>query len=479
MKRVTSMAGLTREERGAALVIVLLFTCLTLILFTSMLSVTTNEAIVASLHRDGTLALELAQSGIQEAMRRVEEGRPYAAFTGSLNPSVSVTVTRRVVGINSAYQQIEATAVNGRAQRRLAALVLQRVIVFPPNIVFGTSVSHTHDDIQSIVASGDIYAWTYQWYIKEAVTPPLSSNVYAGWRMTSQGTITCYQAPCAGKPNWFPATRHTASDTTALGTDILAQTNKCPAGGGGMLPGDQITGVLASDEPPDTVVTVNAYGFDTDGGLAVTSKLPCGLPYKYVAETFKDEGGASVTRFFKMIVFEQWFDLYWQFDESQMNYVKKPALTGNPQYGAIPPVPNMDIPPNCDRTLTGGGLLTGDLGCKYPEMPCSPPQSRPILVCLIGNYTAAERLQGHGTLYVRGTLTVNQDFDYWGTIVVTGSPSDLVLAVFLGERVNIYGGIVTQGQMTMHERNRIFAGTSVTNIPVGRSVVIGKAWWER
>src|SRR5437870_13824988 len=102
------------RDRGAALITVLLFVVLMFILITAMLTVTGNEVVIASLQRDGIRATELAQAGIQEAIARVKNGRPYSSgFCSALSPTpacqsgtpngVYVTVTRVFPGMNSAY----------------------------------------------------------------------------------------------------------------------------------------------------------------------------------------------------------------------------------------------------------------------------------------------------------------------------------------------------------------------------------------
>ncbi len=495
--QVTAMGNLWRGQRGAALVTVMLFMVLLLILITAMLTVAGNEAVISGLQRDGVRALELAQGGVQEAIRRIEEGRPFqAGFTSSLGSGVTVSVVRRVLGTNSAYQEIQVTAIVGRATRRLSHLILQRMIMFPPNILFGPAFEGKNVD------TGDIYSQSYALITKDNIGPDVFT--YAGWRISAApdpdavppdpGVPVCYThvdcvlAGGARAANWYPATRLTEPITTALGADIVSQTNKCPAGGGPPLPPSTISGVLASDPctPSCTTVTVNVYGFDTDdpdgiGPLppqaVVAGKVPCGLPYKMVSRTFNDETGTSITRLTKMIVFEQWFENYWQFDESQMTYVRKTSLATYPQFGAVPPVIDpAAVTSNFDRVVSGGGALAGDFGCKYPEMACVPPVDRPISVLLTGPgpWTITGTIKGHGTLVVNGDLNWVGDFEYWGTVIVNGT---LNIVDPLGG--NIYGGVVSTMPLNVHAGVHVFGGSTVTSVPVGRSVVVGKAWWER
>ncbi len=482
-----------KNENGAALATAMAFFALVSIFLTSMVVLTTNEIGISARHRDAVQAMDLAQGGIQEAIVRMQAGRPYTpGFTSSLNPGVTVTVVRKLTGANAAYQEIQADATAGLARRHLSALVLQRMLAFPPNVALGDSLSSTG---AAQITGGDAYARSFIQY-KTLPTDPNSIS-YAGWRISKvdPGAIPfCYSnATCGGlgQPKWYPAQRRTNSETTALGQDIKGQTNKCAAGGGGTLPtatfayggstglaSDPCPGGVCASSPPGDV---NQYGFDTDnpgvGPQAVTPALPCGLPYKWVQATFLGEDGVtSYTRWFKEIVFEQWFQNYWQFDPSQMTYVKTTSLITYPQFSAIPPFPATgSFEGNFDRILTGGGTInSGDFGCKYPEMACTPAVDRPIIVLLDNSsWTINGTLQGHGTLVVDGNLTINGGFTYWGTILVNGT-------LTLGSgTATIYGGLVARSTITLSGTITVSGGGTVSNVPVGRSVVVKQAWWER
>src|SRR3989442_3883980 len=125
-------------------------------------TVTGNEIVIAGLQKDGMRATDLAQAGIQEAIARVASGRPYTAvggWTSSIDPRVTVTVTRVFPGANSAYLQIDSVASNiGKATRRLTALVLQQVIAFPPNVTFAYSVT---EQGSADISCGDAYSQTF------------------------------------------------------------------------------------------------------------------------------------------------------------------------------------------------------------------------------------------------------------------------------------------------------------------------------
>ncbi len=475
------MPKIVCEERGVALVVVLMFGALTFILIASMLLVSGNEAVVSGLHRDSVRALDLSQAGVQEALRRMQQGRPYlAGFTGSLNPRISVTVRRMFTGVNAAYLQVQASATAGGASRTLDEVVVVGSRTLPPNITFAGSLTQAGN---AAILAGDAYALTFLQYQKN----PTPGYTYAGWRISKTppgGAGPCYNhAQCVSmgspKPNWYPGQRRTAYDSTALGQDIKAQTKNCAAGGGS-LPPVTITGVLAND-PNQATGTVNVYGFDTDdpgtGPLAVNAALPCGLPYKYIAQSFTDETGIVHSNvLFKTIVYEQWFSNYWQFDETQLTYVKTTNLTTFPQFGAVPPFPDISsYEANFDTLMTGGGIISGgtNLGCKYPEMSCVPAVDQPKLVVLTGNWQINGPQQGHGTLIVDGSLTVDGQFTYWGTIIVNGTYTQGA------GNATIYGGLIAQSLLDLSGNLNVTGGGDVNNVPVGPLQVIGKAWWQR
>jgi hypothetical protein len=506
-QRETNARGFDRGERGAALVTVLLFMTLTFILITSMLTVSGNEVVISSLQRDGIRAVEFAQAGLNEAIKRMEEGRPYyiagGSWTTSLDANTSVTVTRRVVGVSSGYMQISVVSTVGRSTRTLSALVLMRTLTFPPNITFAERVK---EQGSADISDGDAYSRTFFEYKSYPSDP--DTLTYTGWRVskgTGGGKVgPCYTAPeCATlhppeTTKWYPGTRLTENISSDTGGDIADQTFKCPDGGGGSLPEDQITGFLATDKcsPACTEVTINRYGFDKDtsGGTdyAVSSSLPCGLPYRYDIATFTDESDASVTRLFKKIVFEQWFEHYWQFCEAvgepagctvALQYEKKSTLVSHPEFGMVPPFPDFSsVEGNYDRRVTCTGTCTvtsGDFGCKSPEMTCTPAEDRPIIVWLDGDSTTQwninANLQGHGTLVVDGNLRINGTFEYWGSVIVNGTAENTLG----GGNPKIHGGLVAQNTLSLSGNIEVDGGSSYTSVPLGRSVVTGKAWWER
>lgn len=552
-----------RGERGAALITVLLFVVLVFILITAMLSVAGNEIVISSLQRDGVRATELAQAGIQEAIRRVEMGRPYTLpFTSALDSRVNVSVTRVFPGTNSAYMEITATAANiGAATRKLTALVLQQVISFPPDITFAYSVTQQGS---AAITCGDAYSQTFIQY-KNYPTPGAGCTepptlTYTGWRTSKinpSGVAPCYtnagcRAANPGNTNverWYPGTRRTIGETTSAGQNILAFKANAEANGCAVLPpyntvlpaGAKLQ--IDPDPGPATGGALPQYGFDTDDPTGtVPSQLdpdlfPCGLPYEWLEELVFDEDGtpcgispvppsctAPATRWFKTIVFEEWFDNYWTFDESKMTAVKRgnglgtqscadticvkanvgdpfptvqPDLLKYPEFGAVPPFPEtQSITNNYDCKKSGGGVLdllpttctrvdgtpapTDHLGCKMPEMAggyCGTLAQQKVFVLECppaGGWTINGTIKGHGTLVLDcDDVVVNGTFEYWGTIIVNGK-----LQAGTGN-VIVHGGLAAVSTLQLIGNISVEGGGTVTNVPTGHSLVIGKAWWER
>ncbi len=490
-----------QEERGAALVTVLLFVVLTFILVATMLVTASNEVIISALHRDGVRALELAQAGIQEAARRLEADRPTAAaFAGSINPAVSITVLNRGLGVNAAFKEIQATATVGRATRRVSSLILQEGTLLLPNVLSGHAI--TEPGSPTLILTGDVYSRTYIRY----QDIPNSGVTYAGWRIAatphtctapycgSDGvTGPCYTHPACvalNQPNWYPAQRRSEYAATPLGADIKAWAAAHCNNGVPIADTTQVNNIRLADDPtasdPCNPACNGApsqwlYGWARDdspqGPKAVSAKLPCGLPYKLVPETFTAEDGTTFIRWFKTIVFEQWMDNYWQFDDSQLSFVKKPDLLSYPEFGATTPVIQV-TPGNFDRHLVGGQNVSGDLGCKAPEMSCAGGVSRPTVVWLeqcgtCQDWNITSLLRGHGLLVVNGNLQINGDFEYWGTIIVTGT---LILS---SPNAVLHGGLIAQNTVQIDGTIKIYGGTSVGSPPVGPSKVVARAWWER
>jgi hypothetical protein len=590
------------DQRGAALLLTMLMMVIMFIVITSMLSVVGNEVVISGLHRDSALAFEYAQSGLEEALRRMQAGHPFQpGFTGSIG-DVKVAVN----SLGGSLYEVRSQAVAGRAQRRVTQLVELQTVAFPGDVIFGQAINQDSVGASDIV-TGDVYARTFIKF-KEGDTTVSDRLTYAGWRISrcedpekapvgacaypgdAPSKITpCYthaQCTALGLANWYPGTRRAEYQATPLGAEIAAKKTMCPDGGGGSLPGDTVpAGAVAADgattftasssddlftatvhhsfandtrvllEPlvgnnlPGgasagvTYYVVNAsgttfklsatpggaainltssgsgtalralegqplYGFDRDDrdwqgnpitpAQAVTGQLPCGLPYKWVAESYgweKSDPPPTVTRWFKTIVFDQWFANYWTVD-TEGRPVKNDKLKSHLEFGAIPGFPPIDTS-IFDEKRTGGGQLNEDSGldwgCKYAEMWNNgyppgdyPPewcvgyaQDHPIrLVLSGGNWEINGNVKGHGLMLVTEAVNFNivSNFRYWGTIIVDGTQP-----VMLGSgNVTIHGGgLITRQKVTIGANTVIYAGEGVPGAPTGLSFIVARAWWER
>ncbi|HVH31917.1 MAG TPA: polymer-forming cytoskeletal protein [bacterium] len=548
------------KERGAALVTVLLFVVLIFILISAMLAVSGNEAVIASLQRDSVQAEDLAQAGIQEGMRRVMYGRYAAQFTSAVPcpatatwcgagwPGVTVTVTRVYIGTNAGFLQIDATATAGRATRHLTALVLQQVIAFPPNITFAASVASNG---AATIACGDVYSASFIQFKNYPTNSNCPSSPlpisYAGWQMSkSPGVAACYtHASCVTNnpgnndvARWWPATRVTAAASSTVGQAIQTfknltdPTKPTCAGAGPQYNTKMPSGAILQDESNGTNVYIWGYDTDTPTGVQsqlVPSSFPCGLPYEYISSppppdppntgALKDpstgtyptngvcaDGVTLGCRWFKTIIFEQWFQNYWRFDQIQLTPVKRgngsgtqacvdgiclpgnvqPDLIAYPQFGAVPPFPDTSTVMSsydCMLYSASGGTLNSfpQTGTKPDGSSCTMNNlgtaSNPgifVLACASGgSWTINGNITGYGTLVMNCNSVVNGTFTYNGTIIVNGQ-----LQAGTGTVV-VNGGLVAQSTLQLIGNITVNGGGTVTSVPTGTSNVFGKAWWER
>jgi hypothetical protein len=528
-------------ERGAALLTVLLFMVLVSILISSMLAVTGNEILISGAHRDGVLALELAQTGVAEAMRRIAAGHQVLVpFSSSFGPGVTVTVIRRQVGANAAYLEIQSTGTVGRAKRNLSALVVQMGSMYLPGAIFAERFNESG---VANIQSGDVYSRTYVEY--KRIPKDENSLTYAGWRIERTEPLLgpCYtnyqcaneihQNPNQLHPEWFPATRLADGANSSLGQDILdwarqAEANDCnwPLG----VPTAYVTPgeYLADNTAAPVVPLMPMYGFDTDdpdgmGGIPsqISPQIsPCGLAYKWVKAPLPvgnepDGDGLPIDpmpaeRWFKHIVYEQWLENYWRFNDQQMAVAKRngaspcpdaicladgrePNLILYPQYGAVPPTPPSIVmePGSYDRLIdgSGGGSVnggSGDWGCKYPEMKShancaiAPANTdRPVTVWLTGlpegqTWSLGSQLKGLGTLVIDGDVSMGANFEYWGTIIINGK-----FTLSGSGTARVTGGIVARDGLMLTASTDVWGGVPLPSAPVGQSMVVAKTWWER
>ena len=473
-------ARFSTQERGAALLMVMLFMVLMLILVSAMLLFTKNEILIAGLQRDGTRALECAQGGIEEAVRRLTAGHAVipefsVSADGADDPCLRTSVSLEPVGTpggSSSYQEIRSEATVGLSTRRLSHLVFAVSGAIPPDIVFGFNLA-TQGSVD--VIRGDIYSWTFVQYKNYPVcslsgTPGCVavSHTYAGWRirkpLTPASTPWCATAPCGGDPErgaWFPGHRRSARDAQtfaeaiAIGSEadprrttpidaLLNFTCSTPGPVGTATIDGSVgwqSGDLKQDNTSLTSGTVSLYGCDADF-----------LPYTYARETFVDADGSTNSVWFKTTLFTAWYNKYWIFDNDaaddgtaqtccQGSYRKRyspadgggPDLYSNAEYGAVPPFPDFDtLEASLNQSVfasdpghyrTGGDNITAGttlkLGCKYPEMSCPGNVSDSSIVWLdSGRLDPADpQCNGGGS---PGYYKIGANLQGYGTLIVDG-----------------------------------------------------------
>jgi len=303
----------------------------------------------------------------------------------------------------------------------------------------------------------------------------------------------------------------------------------------------QLAGVIPNNTATTFTIDLDQPKWTTPLQTSPVSQLDpdflrCGLPYKWVAMDYPDlsdetgsplpGGDVAGRRWFKTIIFEQWFQNYWRMDTDKLTLVKRgngqgtqaclnpdlpgpfadpdgsictanntqPDLIQYPQFAAVPPFPDMSsVSSNYHCSKSGSGVLnslptsctkpdgsstTSDLGyCSDTSTtpPCPPPGSRSVAFELNGDWTINGNLTGYGTIVVNGNLVVNGTFTYYGTIIVNGT-----LQAGTGN-VNVYGGLVAQDTLRLIGNITVNGGTTVgsAGVPTGNSLVFGKAWYER
>lgn len=596
-------------ERGAALIIVLVFMVITLILITAVLAVTANEIQIAALQRDGVRALELATAGIQEAIARIVStpqrptdnlgpmadmdfcpastggGKPLG-FTSSLASTDPSIIYQRfgVCGVltGSQYLEVRADVKVGQAVRKLSRIVRIFARNVPPEIVlagiFGTQGSaETSGDTytpESVVYKTSPDGYTYSgWRVGKSNNPdkaladPDDTAVWCYGRTANPtgtpGDGTKENEHCtqdtSGSPDadtrWYPGTRLAVSETNddpaiqqlvknikdlEAGTDPLT----CAVPLAFQVTENGKRADATSYDPP--AENIQLYGFDKDTDLvgltltnqAVTNKHRCGLPYKYVSRTFQIQDGKdtlTIMRYFKTVIFEQWFDTYFDFCSKRLSFDGRctgnpqavverngaascsdvclvdglgnslniePDLATNPQFAAIPPFPSEDFLKNicnnsnpyvsavgsatiCEREdpltlkspVNKGDYELGDpSGVDEDTCPKTGGQPRIAYFEPASGATVkfASGMQGYGTLYIEGNAEFAGGFEYTGTIIVNGDVE------FGGGTVTINGGLIVKGKVKGIGNLQLNASdcigtTAFTDAPL---VELG-ALWER
>ena len=106
------------------------------------------------------------------------------------------------------------------------------------------------------------------------------------------------------------------------------------------------------------------------------------------------------------------------------------------------------------------------------DLACPNDNSRPLLVVLQGEPShIAANLRGYGTIVTGNDLMITAGFEYWGTILIDGT-----FVVGAGTPT-IRGSVIVKGPMQVAGNFTLEHGE--VSIPVGPSVVVPRAWWER
>jgi len=216
----------------------------------------TNHSEIASamLHRDSTLALDLAESGAQEAMTRLTSFGAVAGVT-SFNNSLAGTgsfarggtghVTfQNTLQNNPSIFPILSTATFAGAQRRVRYLVKVSYQAGWGSIVFGPQMAASGDESPTV---GDLYSHSGMSFASYAQSPLCSAastaqslqfpQVMAGTTISAGAGVSA-TPPCGTAPN-VTGTATTECATFPISATELAPTS-CPGGratvGGVSLP---------------------------------------------------------------------------------------------------------------------------------------------------------------------------------------------------------------------------------------------------
>lgn len=522
------------HERGAALIMILLFTALMFILVTTMLTTGGNEIVISGLHRDGVRALDHAEAGLRDAISRMQGGRTWKlatlpaanrcdqrdgtdGFRSSLDDNTCVAVIEQSGGASASYLEVRSESRVGIARRRISALVLAAEQLLPPDIFFGFALSTTGT---ADITGGDVYSRTF---VKFKDLPTDANTLtYAGWKISKnpggeppESVPACYtHATCTGPQasRWFPGHRRGAYEEGPLYQTISPQPHGTPQDNRILNDGDGSDGVLeyacpAGPVPTDRIDSRPEYNSatdkrnDTNGPMNSTELLyGCtedNLPYTWVREVFYDpDAKANVYMWFKTIRYEQWFSKYWVLggltfrkrgqnpDGSCTPGPDSLCDPANWKFGAVPQFPPIEsLIANADQHQSGGGTISAsssiDFGyCANPlpdNPPCTSTASRRTIVLLDnGNYKINKNEdQAHGITVVRGDLEINGNFTYYGLLIVEGT-------LTLGSgTVTVIGGVVAKETAELFGTIEVKAGILVPNARVGPLSILSNVWWER
>jgi hypothetical protein len=489
-----------KDERGVALLMTLLFMVLMLILITGMLAIAGNEVLISGLQRDGTIALELAQAGLEEGVRRIEAGRNYTdPFSGAIDPArvkIQVVPIRR--GPAGAVLEIRSEATAGGARRRLSLLGIgMSEAMAQADILMGHEFAEQGN--AATVASGDVYSQSYIEFVD--VPDDASQYTYSGWGIRKKVPLDGYDAAAcytnsqcqslqtpSDADRWYPGTRRAqyrnipfdasvtgqaVPDTRVPGTVLT--TFSCPAGppapfatiasdGPGFVAAAPDLEWRADVPPTDTANRragpLALYGCTNPSGPAQDYISPSGsrvsFPYTWVREvvnvpadfvpaadqtalscTGGPNGRCNVRLWFKTIIYEDWLAQYLTFNQATLKYEKN--STFRPEYGAVPPFPPFSrLTQNSDTYITGGGTINTGSGIDFGY--CANPTT-------CDSPTSRPRI-----IFLDGgpnstcDYTVNSNITGYGLLLVNGN-------LCVNGTIVWYGAIIVNGSVTLGSGN--------------------------
>jgi len=429
-----SMNGNAAQERGAALLLALLFMTLTFILTLTMLGTSGNEILIAGLHRDSVVAFERAQSGITEWEVRLSNGRDLT--TSPSGTGYSVSFSRMLSGPGGGYYTLSSQGTQGKATRRIQEVILVQnrttlggaiggatIVESGPGNSVLNAYSQTSYTFNASVSSGLQLA---AWYFQDAVSGSICYTV-----------AQCAAMGFGGSP-MYPGTRRAASGLT-FGCSTT------------------VTGVAAED-PAQAIQTMPECG-----------TAPDGLPWRRI-HLASDPNRLALPAspvYFKTVDFSSWLALYYTWDYGSMKWVMGSALLnnitppGDGSLAAIPPFPST-IGTNFDKIYTSG------------QTPTYGTSTSPQSTLLVGNWTLSGTVNGYGTLVVQGDLTVSGSFTFTGTVIVVGKFKAL------SGTITVTGSLLARDSLDTGPTAITLKGdATIAYVPFGQLYLIRQSWAER
>lgn len=449
------MIGRRTDERGAALIYVLLIMALLIAFITGFLVVVQSEARQGAFARTTTSAFEIADAGIDEAIARMEAGLQFRyrcadgqSFQNSLSPSAANVVCvqyTQVYGQGAARWVILSTARVGAATRRVAATIQQITTRQLSKIVLGDRI---YSSGNANVFSGDVYSRTSV-NINKGLQA--GAQVYAGYFIKDR--------PPAPLQLWY------SKYTPGSAADCSYRPDPQP-------PACVVNPAVPADWWPSHRLAVwrsSARGQEI--ASAPTGTTYDGLRYRVYTDTLLDDTGAPQQVNRLHVIYEDWFDLYWTWSDVTNAWEKSAVLQADPRRGAVPPFPDINaFMSSCDVCYPDGGIINGGTigSATDPKLVVfGTPGGPPVDAHINGNAT------GYGLMIVNGNLQINGNFTWNGLILVKGT-------VTIGNgTATVNGGLVADDAVILSGTIDIYAGSDTIYPPAGPSDGIVLSWWER